>query len=235
MDELPPDLDDLMREILEIPSPEVRLAGLAQTREILERQLDEARVSELHRLRAIHRAEQAHSDDASLDEYELEVQVTHLLPKVVRGGMVLAIWSTLEACTKGWAAYAATQTGSTLDPAHFKAGSFVEASDRAFHSLLRISAYATQDMKASLSRLAAIRAALVHHNGNIAALPTDLREGNLLALEAGGLYIERDLHHSYFVPSAAFVERNLSIVAEHLSSLSVRVKAALRISTKRDA
>ena len=48
MDELPPDLDDLMREILEIPSPEVRLAGLAQTREILERQLDEARVSELH-------------------------------------------------------------------------------------------------------------------------------------------------------------------------------------------
>ena len=110
MDELPPDLDDLMREIVEIPSPEIRLAGLAQTREILERQLDETRMSELRRLRAKHRAEKAHSDDASLDEYDLEVQVTHLLPKVIRGGLLLAVWSTLEACTKDRAGYAVTRS-----------------------------------------------------------------------------------------------------------------------------
>ena len=232
MDDLPPDLDDLMREIVEVPSPEVRLAGLSQTREILERQLDETRISELLRLRAKNRAEDAHSDDASLDEYELEVQVTHLLPKVVRGGLILALWSALEACTKDWAGYAATQTGRTLDRSHFRAGSFVDSSDRAFQSLLGISAYATQEVKTSLSRLAVIRAALVHHNGNISALPIDLRDGHLLTLEAEGLYSERDLHHRYFVPSAGYVARNLSMVAEHLASLSARVKVALQSSRK---
>lgn len=235
MDDLPLDLDDLMREVRDIPSPEVRLAGLAQAREILERQLDGAGLSELLRLRAIHRAEDAHVDDASLDEYELEMQVTHLLPKVVRGGMVLAIWSTLEACTKDWATYVATRTGRKLKSGHFKEGSFVDAGDKAFQSLLGISAYATQEVKNSLSRLATIRAALVHHNGNLVALPNDLREGNLLALESEGLYIERDLHHSYFVPSAGYVERNLSVVTEHLSSLSGRIKAALQSGTTNDA
>ena len=131
--------------------------------------------------------------------------------------------------------HAVTHSGRTLDRGHFRAGSFVDSSDRAFQSLLGISVYATREAKTSLSRLAVVRAALVHHNGNISALPIDLHDGSLLTVEALGLYIESDLHHSYFVPSAGYVPRSLSMVAEHLASLSARVEVALKSSRKNGA
>jgi hypothetical protein len=159
MDEPLPSLDDLLREIREVPSPEVRLAGLAVTRKVIEQQLDFARHLELTKLRQQHIEDQTHEDDAALDLYELEVQVTHLLPKVLRGGFLLALWSTLEACTKDLAVYASRQTGRALPNGLFRHGSFVESSERAFASVLNIKAYETFDERNALARLARVRAA----------------------------------------------------------------------------
>ena len=218
-----------MREIREVPSPEVRLAGLAETLTIVERQLEASRVMELLRLKQQHVTSRTHPDDASIDNYELEVQVTHLLPKVLRGVFLLTMWSTLDACTKDLAVHASRQTGRRLPPNSFR-GSFVESTERVFRVVLDIDSFETAVDRDGLSRLARVRAALVHHNGSVEELPDDLKNGNLPALEAEGLYLERDLHHRYFVPKAEYVERNLGLVDRHLRSLSSRVQAALKVA-----
>lgn len=228
MDEPLPGLEDLLREIREIPSPEVRLAGLAVTRKVIEQQLDISRRSELLKLQQQHVRDQTHEEDAALDMYELEVQVTHLLPKVLRGGFLLLLWSTLEACTKDLAVYASRQTGRALPNGLFRHSSFIESSEQAFASVLDIKAYETFDEREALARLAKVRAALVHHNGNVEALPEDLKNGNRLALESEGLNLEQDLHHRYFVATEEYVERHFVLVDRHLRGLSSRVRKKLR-------
>lgn len=228
MEESLPSLEDLIREIREVPSPHVRLAGLAATRIIIEQQLDAARSAELKKLQRKHAEDGTHPDDASIDMYELEVQVTHLLPKVLRGGFLLALWSTLEACTKDLAAYAGRESGKAVPKGLFRYGSFLDSSQQAFTEILGIDAFASDAERAGLARLGRVRAALVHHNGNVEGLPEDLRDGHLAALEAEGLYLEKDLHHRYFVPTSEYVERNLALVDAHLRGLADRVQSAVR-------
>lgn len=206
------------------PSPEVRLASLRAALPVIESQLDAARVVEAQRLRMKHWNEDPHPEDAAIDSYVLEDQLLHVLPKIIRGGFVLALWSTLEACTKDLALFASDRTRIALPERHFDHGGFIKAAELAFERHLGVPAFANIAEKSQLVRLAEIRAALVHHNGEISRLPQDLRAGGPLALEAEGLYAEKDLRHEYFVPMRAFLETRLELVDSHLRALRGRVE-----------
>lgn len=222
-----PTLEELFHEACVVPSPHVRLAELAAVREIVEHQLEAARMAEVARLRARHEVELPHPDDASLDAYEIEVQFTRLLPKVFRGGFLLAVWAALEACTKDLASFASKELGRALPDDVFHKG-FIQATERAFTERLGISAFENVEEREALKRFAQVRAALVHHNGAVERLPRGFMQEGLAGLEAEGLYVERDLHHRYFVPKDEYVERQLALVDRHLRALADRVAKALR-------
>jgi hypothetical protein len=219
--------DGLIREVREVPSPEVRLDALAAVLGIIENQIDSARYAAVLKLRDRHELESIHPEDAEIDRYELEEQLTHVLPKTLRGGFVLALWSTLESCTRDLAHYASKHLDQQF-PTSLSSGGFVEGSDKAFRALFGFDACQSPEEREALKRLAKIRNALVHHNANITELPSDLKGGDVRKMEAEGLYKERDLHHEYFVPTREFLERNFATVKDHLYSLSARVKSAIK-------
>ncbi len=78
---VPTPIEELIRRVREVPSPEVRLSGLVASVVIAEEQLEIARHLEPEKLRQLLRAQPEHPDDQADRVYELEMQLTHLLPK----------------------------------------------------------------------------------------------------------------------------------------------------------
>ena len=223
MDPVRPSLQELVRRVREVPSPEVRLSGLIASVAIAEQQLEIARHLEPEKLRQLLSAQPEHTDDQADRVYDLEVQLTHLLPKLFRGGSILAIWSTLEACTKDLAVYSARILGKPSPQALFR-GSFIAACEKAF-SRVSIHAFDSAATRERLALLAGVRSAIIHHNSELQALPAGIAKDRA-ALEEAGLYVESDLHHEYFVPTAEFVLKSLLAVDQHLRSLAARVRAS---------
>ena len=230
-----PTLEELFQRVREFPSPEVRLADLRTALSMIDSNLDATRLAESARLRAKHDDEKPHPEDAAMEAYHLEVQLLHVLPKIVRGGFLLAMWATLEACTKDLALFASERTGTVLPEGLFEHGSFIKATEVAFERHLGVPAFTNTVEKAQLLRLARVRSALVHHNGDIRRLPQDLVAGGVRALEAEGLYVEKDLHHEYFVPTHEFLVARLDLLDRHLMALRARVQGLVYGSPQRDA
>lgn len=215
-------LDELVRRVREIPSPEGRLFGRKASVAFAEQQLAVARQVEPVRLRRRMQVTSAHPSDERDRIYDLEVQLTHLLPKLFRGGSLLAIWSILEACTKDLAAYAAKVLGKQSPLSHFR-GPFIAAAEKAFSSL-SIAPFESSAAREQLVLLAAVRASIVHHNSELRSLPRSIDCTNQNELARLGLYVESDIYHDYFVPTPGFVSAALLLVDTHLRSLATRVK-----------
>jgi hypothetical protein len=225
-----PTLDELVRRIREIPSPEGRLVGLSTSVALAEQQLAVARHLEPLKLRETLRLNPEHPEDEDARFYDLEQQLTHLLPKLFRGGSILAIWSTLEACTKDLASYAAKVLGKP-SPSSFFRGPFVAACEKAVANVA-IAPFHTAHAKEELVVLAGVRAVIVHHNSELRSLPKSIAYGDRVELEKAGLYVESDLYHEYFVVTAEFVANALRLVDSHLRSLAERVRTAAPLPPK---
>ena len=89
-------LEELYRRAVTFPGAGVAVAALQTAldhrEEELQRSADQIRV----RLHAKHTklGDELHPEDKEQDEYDLDRTVNVLLPRVVRGGFVLTLWST---------------------------------------------------------------------------------------------------------------------------------------------
>ena len=218
-------LDRLKLEVLLFPNPNTVLLGLALTRQIIEKQLDVARHDEILQLRREHLRKGAdlHPEDKELDEVETEQRVTLLLPKIIRGGFVLVMWSAFESSTKEMAAYASRETGRLIDPKLFRNKNFFDASKHAFKATAGLEAFPDSEVEKQLRVLWEIRNTLVHHDGKLTELAENVRVRGVLFLESLGLQIEKDHVREYIVPTAIFVGRNLSLIDCCLRSLAKRL------------
>jgi hypothetical protein len=207
----------------------VRVASLEPTRRIVEEQLELARHVEIARLRSEHQTLSAelHPDDRDSDLFDLQQQVTHLLPKVFRGGFLISLWSVLERCTQDIATRAAERAGRHLPPKLFRHSRFIAAAESAIHTAVQLAAFPEQVERKRLEQLGLLRNVLVHHDGRITELPSALAGLNNEQLAAHGLHVVRDYDFAYVVPTEEYMRENTALVVNYIHSLASRVFDAL--------
>jgi hypothetical protein len=222
----PPPLTRLLLESTFFPGLNVRLGSLHATRKLLEAQIESARLSEIQRVRAEHAdlGSELHPDDRESDNFDLEQQVLHLVPKVMRGGFLVTLWSVLERTTHDIAATTARYLNLPFNDRTFHRSFFVAAKDE-FSRLTHIEAFPDPIVEQQLRRLQAVRNALVHHDGRQSALPTPYVSMTSAALEQVGLYVVRDYDHVYVLPGDAFLAQGTDLVYAYVHDLAQRVLA----------
>lgn len=219
----------LFREATFFPGLNIRVASLETTRRIIEEQLEVARHFEITRLRGAHDAIGAdlHPDDKELDLSELERQVTHLLPKVFRGGFLITLWSVLERCTNDIATRAGERAGKPITQRLFRYKPFLVAADLALQEAVQLEAFPDPAVRESLKQLGVVRNALVHHDGRQREFPPPWSGLNAEQLAVRGLNLVRDYDFSYLVPTEAYLESNTALVVQYIHSTAARVFHAL--------
>ena len=206
-----------------------RLAALERLHVIVEQQLDQARITEIARVRDEHSSADAslHPDDREFDLMVLEQQVTHLLPKLMRGGLLLTTWSTFERSVKDIAHRTAKHVGRPLSDNYFRKKSFVAATDATLSSCAGIVAFPDAGAKARLELLASVRNTLVHHDGRLDEAPENIPSHDPYALAGLGLQVERDYSFEYLVPTEVFLKDSIDLVYQQTHDLASRVFDAL--------
>lgn len=216
-------LQELYRQTVTFPGPGMPLAALQTALDAIEEELSHARDQATVRLRARHKREgdELHPDDRELDQYELEVTINQVLPRVFRGGFLLAMWSVLETVAKRMAEYVCGTRGLPTVQREFRHGNFLKSLNRVYTGLGIISFPDQMDYE-QLDQLRQIRNALIHYNGSVAGLPDSMRTLPPEGYADLGLTVYGDLHEEFFVPNAEFLTRNLALVRSYLTSLSER-------------
>ena len=231
-----PDLDRLVAKSTFFAGLNVRLAALAPLRRLAELQLDVARAAEIERVRHEHATlgAQLHPEDRTFDLDDLEQQVTLLLPKLTRGGLILTIWSTLERSVKDIALRAGHYTGNPVPPAHLR-GHFFSAAEKALLSRCGVQAFPDAGQRLRLEFLASVRNTLIHHDGRLDEAPSNISALDPKALTAAGIQLERDYDFVYIVPTEEFLDEAVSLVYAYVHDLADRVFNALVPPPKNDA
>ena len=223
-------LDELFRQAVTFPSAGVELKDLQITLEHLEEELKRSADQIELRLRARHATlkTELHPEDKEDDKFRLNHTVNVLLPRVVRGGFILTLWSTFEVTALDLAQYAYLERGLRLDSDPFKnKGSFIESLDRVFTKGLSVPAFPDNEIRQSLDELRLFRNALIHHAGKIEKLPMTLQRATVDEYAAIGLHLYSDMRHKYVVPKAEFTCRSFDLVKEYFRDLSNRVYEAV--------
>lgn len=220
-----PDLDRLVEEATFFPGLNVRLAALRPLQRTAEEQLDVARTLAIARVRGEHKrlGAELHFEDKTFEIKELEQQVTLLLPKFIRGGLLLAVWSVFERSVKDIANEAAVYVGAPLSPSHFRSGALIEKLERAIEQSAQLPAFPDQEQKLALQQLAAVRHALIHHDGRLEEVGPLLALLKRSELDALGIQVERDYDFEYIVPGPEFVANGVEVVYSYVHSLAARV------------
>ena len=231
-----PDIDRLLAKSTFFPGLNVRLAGLAPLRRLAELQLDVARVAEIDRVRREHAAlgAQLHPEDRTFDLGDLEQQVTHLLPKLTRGGLILTVWSTLERSVKDIAFRAGQYAGKPVPPNHFRSH-FFSAAENALWPRCGVHAFPDVEQKAQLEFLASIRNTLIHHDGRLDEAPRNVSALDQQALARSGIQLEHDYDFVYIIPTEEFLESAVTLVYAYVHDLAERVFNALVPAPEADA
>ena len=221
-------LDRMLHQATFFPGLNVRLGSLKATLEIIEDQLEHARLSEVSRVRAEHASLEGdlHPDDQAADLFDLEQQVLHLLPKTLRGGYLVTLWSVLERSIHDIAFTAASRTGNKLDDRAFFKPFFVAARESLWQHA-SIDAFPDSVVEASLRDIQAIRNAIVHHDGRQSELPGRLSQFTPAELEHLGWYVARDYDYIYVVPGEQYMRTATDVVYSYIHDTAVRVFAAL--------
>jgi hypothetical protein len=218
-------LEELYRRTITFPGPDIPLSGLLTALDTVEEELAHAHDQATIRLRARFKRETdyLHPDDRELDVYELEVTTNQILPRVFRGGFLLTLWSVFETVAKRMAEYACNTRGLPTVQPQFRQPHFLKSLQKVFTETLGIVAFPDAAEYDELDTLRQIRNALIHHNGNINALPGSMRNLSPEGYAGLGFSIYTDLHETFFVPDAVFLARSLTLVRGYLTSLSERV------------
>lgn len=230
-----PDLDRLLAEATFFPGLNVRLAALAPLKRLAELQLDIARKAEIARIRHDHAIQGVllHSEDRTFDLDALEQQVTHLLPKLTRGGLLLTIWSTLERSVQDIAFRAGRHTSNPLSPTHFR-GPFFSAAKTALLSSCGVNAFPNDAQTTRLKFLASVRNTLIHHDGRLIEAPPNVSTLGPQYLAQAGIQLERDYDFVYIVPTEEFLDEATALVETYVRDLADRVFNALVPPPKTD-
>ena len=215
-------LEELFRHAVTFPGPGAAIAGLQKALAHLEEELERAAAQITVRLRASHQrlAENLHPEDREYEIYDLDHTINVLLPRVVRGGFILTIWSVFEVAVRDLAEYAYHERALTLS---FRRGDILKELERVFTQNLGIPAFPDPSVRERLKELREFRHALVHHNGLVNQLPQSLQRSDTYGYSAIGLHLFEDLRHQYVVPKAEFVHRALALISAYLLDLSERV------------
>lgn len=220
-----PELDHLLVESTFFPGLNARLASLPSLQRVVERQLNmgcQQEIAELRREHA-HIATTLPPDDRELDLLDLEQQVTHLLPKLFRGGFILTLWSVLERSVKDISIRAGEYTDRPIPPKLFRRKPFFTAAEEALTSTVGLSAFPDCEQKAKLEFLASVRHTLIHHDGRIAEAPPNLALLDKATLEKRGLQWECEHEIIYIVPLETFVSASTSLVVQYVHNTASRV------------
>jgi hypothetical protein len=227
-------MDDFEKEIeqvLAFPGVGVQLAVLEKLRTAIEGQLEAARTGQLQEFLRRRAVTDQHPDDTDLEAFGVESMHVHYLPKAFRGGFLLMLWAAMESAIKAIANYAATRVGQPLDHKHFSRALFGPAA-QALETRVGVKLFADEATREGLELLRHVRNALIHHDGNVDALPAKLRKLSGPRLQQLGLGVERDLHRQSLVPTEAFVEHQVRLVSNFLRRLDSAVFAALHPSSR---
>jgi hypothetical protein len=210
------------------PGLNVRLGSLGATRLIIEAQLERARAAEIDRQRQEHRSlgPELHPEDREADEFDLQQQVMHLLPKALRGGFLITLWAVLERTTHDIASVAMAHRGRALDERAFHKPFFVAAAD-ALVKAVGIQAFPDAGVEQKLRLLQAVRHALVHHDGRQAELPAPYTFMSAAELERMGFYLVRDYDYAYVIPAENYIKEATDLVYNYVHSTADRVFNAL--------
>ncbi len=210
------------------PGLNVRLGSLDGTRLIIEAQLEGARAAENHRQRQEHRSlgSELHPDDREADEFDLQQQVMHLLPKALRGGFLITLWAVLERTTHDVASVAMTLRGRVLDGRAFHKPFFVAEAD-ALGKAVDVQAFPDAAVEQKLRLLQAVRHALVHHDGRQSELPAPYTFMSAAELEGMDLYLVRDYDYAYVIPAENDIKDATELVYNYVHSTADRVFNAL--------
>lgn len=221
-------LDRLLQEATFFPGLNIRLGGLKATLDIVEHQLDRARLSEAVRLRTKYTSleNDLHPDDKAVDLFNLEQQVLHLLPKTLRGGFLVTLWSVLERSVHDIAYTAATHAGRTLDKRAFHKPFFSAATTELYRHA-KVEAFPDKNVESFLKKVQTIRNALVHHDGRQSELPEHLSKLTPAELERHNLYVVHDYDFVYVVPSEQFMRLATETVYSYVHDTAARVFSAL--------
>ena len=222
-------LEEIFRNAVTFPGAGVAVSALQTALGHLEEELERSAAQISVRLSAKHSSlgEELHPEDKEQDEYELDRTVNVLLPRVVRGGFVLTLWSTFETAALDLAQYAARELHIAIPIDPFKHGSFLVNLDKVFTKTLKIAAFPDPAEHDRLDELRLFRHTLIHHGGKVVNLPVTLQRSNSQEYASIGLYLYEDMRHSYVVPDADFTRRRLELVSEYLLALSRRLYEAI--------
>lgn len=219
------DLARLLAEATFFPGLNVRLAALKPLVELAENQLDVARAAAIAHVRVEHvrKGQQLHDEDQTFDLFELEQQVTHLLPKLTRGGLVLTIWSTFERSVKDIAFRVGSHTYKPLPRDYFRSH-FLSKAETVFQSHCSgLIAFPNVQQLAQLKFLLSVRNTLIHHDGRLNEAPSNVASLGLQELAAAGIQIERDFDFTYIVPTEEFTQASATLVYTYVHELAARV------------
>lgn len=222
-------LEEHFRRHITFPEPYTRMVSLDAARKAVEEQLDHLKGQRGVRLYARLKRE-AHAmarDDVECELEELKVAVGELFPKVLRGGLVISIWSVFEACIKDIAEYVRRERNLPFGLQDLRAGDFLEQTEKFFSRVVGVTAFPNKPSRIKLEEIKGLRNALVHHDGNVHELPKSLRCRNDAEYLRKGLIICSDLHHRYAVPTAEYAEQSLQIVGAHLETFAEQVYVAI--------
>ena len=176
------------------PGLNVRLAALPQLARITEEQLEIARQLAIHRIRIEHieSAAQLHPDDQEFELKDLEDQVTHLIPKLLRGGFILTLWSVFERSLKDIVIRAGEFTNRPIADDFFRHNEFFRGVEIGMQSRAKVPAFPETSVFKRLKLLASVRQALIHHDGRRSETHTNLLSLQPIELEAIGIILEHD-------------------------------------------
>jgi hypothetical protein len=157
---------------------------------------------------------------------DLEHQVTHLLPKLTRGGLILALWSTFERSVKDVAERTAQHTGNPKSRKHFRSH-FFSATEKAFLASCGMQAFPDANQKLKLEILASVRHTLIHHAGRLEEAPPNISSLDHQALEKVVIRLERDYGYDFIVPTEEFLSEAVDLVYAYVHDLADRAYLVL--------
>jgi hypothetical protein len=222
-------LEELFRHAVTFPGAGAAIAELQTALSHLEEELERSADQIALRLRArhAHLSEELHPEDKEYEKYDLERTVNVLLPRVVRGGFILTMWSAFEVAAHDLALYAYRERAMALDDDPFRNGSLLKNLDKVFTQGLGVPAFPDPIVRERIDELRGLRNALIHHSGKVTKLPSSLQRHTQDEYTAIGLYLYEDIRHQYVVPKADFVRKGLDLLSGYLLHLSERVYQAV--------
>jgi hypothetical protein len=218
-------LAELTRRVLTFPGPASRIFALERVREAIEEQLAHLKSQRSVQLNARIKREARSMAKEDIEDlrYELQSTVDELFPKVFRGGFIIYLWTVFEACVKDMAEYTRREKKVPFGLHELRAGDFLEQMGTFFSRVLDLQVFPDRAVRAQLDQLKDLRAALVHHDGDVEKLPKSLRGSSPADYELKGLTTYEHLHHVYAIPTAEFARRSLETVSNYLAWLQDEV------------